>query len=70
MKLKGNRLKFISQINRDGKGVTGVKYPMHWANTEFNITSLSISNSTYIASEFNSFVVKIKPLRLKLINKA
>lgn len=62
MTKKGSELIFISRINRKGLSIEilgGVNMD-HENNTEFNITSLSITNSTYIASEFNSYVVKIK----------
>lgn len=62
MKAKGKDLIFISQIKRDGSGVNPCTEPLYNLDeTEFQITCLSISNGTWIASEFNSFVVKLKP---------
>lgn len=69
MKKKAHELIFISQIKRDGSGTKKVfkkdvkflttnKYAM---KDEFEINRLSISESTYIASGFNSYVVKLKP---------
>lgn len=62
MKKKGNELEFISRILRDGSGTTTdiedeVKLNQ---NDTFKINCLSISQGTYIASEFNSYVVKLK----------
>lgn len=60
--IKGKDLEFISIIHRDGKGVTDVseKDMSHEDNTNFKLTCLSISNQTYIASEFLTYVVKKK----------
>lgn len=62
MKKKGKELVFISQINSDGNGIADVsKEDMtHLDNDKFVINSLSLSNKTFIASEFNSYVVKLK----------
>lgn len=58
----GKELIFISRIKRDGSGVTDVsKEKMDWLNnTIFVLNSLSISNKTYIACEFNSYVVRLR----------
>jgi len=69
----GKKLDFISLIKRDGSGVVMVgeewnsdmDYPkiddMSYVDDDvFNITCLSLTNKTFIASGFNSFVVKIK----------
>ncbi len=63
MKLKGNKLIFISRINRDGSGTEPLKRGLKkWLNTEhFEVNGLSMSENTYIASGFNSYVVKLKP---------
>ena len=60
--VNGSELEFISQINRDGSGVTKVKgeYSHYMRNDTFNINCLSLSQKTYIASGFNSFVVRFK----------
>lgn len=60
--IKGKDLIFISNIHRDGKGVTDLtKSDMsHENETNFKVVCLSISNKTFIASEFNSYVVKKK----------
>ncbi len=62
MKLKGKDLIFISRILRDGSGVTDVsKESMkHLNEDKFRMSCLSITEKTYIACEFNSFVVKLK----------
>ena len=58
----GSELIFISKINRDGKSVEVLsKNPRSELGTVFKLTSLSISNGTFIASEFNSYIVKLKP---------
>jgi hypothetical protein len=73
MKYKGKQLDFISFIKRDGTGtiMVGTKwdknksYPkvddMSYLDDEiFEVTCLSLSNKTFIASGFNSFVVRIR----------
>jgi len=73
MKKLGKELEFISFIKRDGSGTVEVgtewnsnkDYPktddMCYLNEEeFNINSLSMTYRTYIASGFNSWVVKLK----------
>ena len=73
MKYKGKQLEFISFIKRDGTGTVMVgtewdknkEYPkvddMSYLDDEiFEVTCLSLSNKTFIASGFNSFVVRIK----------
>lgn len=59
---------FISQINRDGNGTTPV--PDHYVkemlenplmkDNPFHVRCLSLTEGTYIAMGFNSFVVRIK----------
>jgi len=59
---------FISRIKRDGSGTKKVfkKDVKHLtenkfaANEDYKITRLSITEGTYIASGFNSYVVKLK----------
>lgn len=60
--LKGKKLHFISVINRNGSGVVNVEKEDHsrMNNDLFKITCLSISQGTFIASETNSYVVKLK----------
>ena len=59
---KGSELIFISWIKRDGSGTDDVsKVDMaHLNDSVFNLNSLSLTHETYIASEFNSYVVKLK----------
>ena len=64
---KASELEFISRIKRDGSGVQilGKKDCEKLASSEhiddvFTLNSLSITNGTYIASGFNSYVVKFK----------
>jgi len=68
MTKKPNELIFISRIKRDGSGTRKVfkKDIKHLTENKFakdddyEINCLSISNGTYIASGFNSYVVKLK----------
>lgn len=62
MKKKGKKLIFISQINRDGSGTTPALKNANkvFAEDKFKITRLSLSEKTFIAAGFNSFVVKLK----------
>lgn len=73
MEYLGKDLDFISWIKRDGSGtiMCGSEWnsskdcpkvdDMSYLDNElFDVTILSLSLQTYIASGFNSFVVKIK----------
>lgn len=62
MILKGSRLEFISWIKRDGSGTDSVteEYAKTMQDDKFEVNGLSLTEGTYIASGFNSFVVKIK----------
>jgi len=68
MKLKAKDLEFISIINRDGSGTKPVKKSYLKAMLEnkfmkdelFKVRRLSLTEDTFIAMGFNSFVVKIK----------
>ena len=63
-----HELEFISQIKRDGSGVTKVKKSYLKSMLEnklmkdekFYLKCLSISEKTYIAFNFNAFVVRLK----------
>lgn len=57
----GKNLEFISRIKRDGSGTEPVNDCKHLDNTVFELNCLSITQGTWIASEFNSYVVKLKP---------
>ena len=67
-KAKAKDLEFISWIKRDGSGTEPVPEKMleSMLNNKFskddkyNLNVLSLSNKTFIASGFNSFVVKLK----------
>ncbi len=56
-------LEFISRIERDGKSVTPVDEKtlktLKYQNEEFEVRCLSMSEETFIASNFNSYIVKI-----------
>jgi len=63
MEKKGKELTFISQINRDGSGTDiniSKEYIDMMQNDVFKVFHLSLSEKTFIAIEFNSFVVKLK----------
>lgn len=58
----GKELIFISRIERDGSGVIDVSEMNMSAmdNTIFVLNCLSVSNKTYVASEFNIYVVRLR----------
>lgn len=67
MTKKPSELIFISRIKRDGSGTSRVlKKELHQLNNApyidrtYIINPLSLSEGTYIASGFNSYVVKLK----------
>ena len=62
MKKLGKDLDFISLIKRDGSGTKKVKKKLIELIQEdnFKVNRLSITENTFIASGFNSFVVRIK----------
>jgi hypothetical protein len=68
MKKKANELEFISQIKRDGSGTTKVKKSYLKSmlenslmkNEDFELHCLSLTENTFIAFNFNAFVVKLK----------
>lgn len=60
MKKLGSELDFISWIKRDGSGTEPVEDARYLANERFKVHCLSLTNKTYIAHGFNSFVVKLK----------
>ncbi len=63
MEKLGRDLIFISQINRDGSGTdTNISkdYISMMQDDVFKVFHLSLSEKTFIAIEFNSFVVKLK----------
>ncbi len=73
MRLKNNKAKakdldFISWIKRDGSGTEPVPDDMLESmlnnkfskDDEYKLNVLSLRNKTFIASGFNSFVVKLK----------
>lgn len=61
---KGSELDFITCIKRDGSGVTGAAHIPEMIdahqNDEFILHRLSITEDTWIAIGFNSFIVKLK----------
>lgn len=68
MKKKAHELEFISQIKRDGSGITKVKKSYLKAMLEnslmkdedFELHCLSLTEKTFIAFNFNAFVVRVK----------
>lgn len=68
-RVNGSELIFISQIKRDGSGTSkrGVSKKMvdeYLSKEEFTVLCLSMSNRTYIAHGFNSYVVQFKDCKL------
>lgn len=64
MRVKGSELEFISAIKRDGSGTLRIKRTEleHLNNEMFTLLRLSISEDTYLAHGFNSYVVRRKPI--------
>lgn len=68
IKKKAHELIFISQINRDGSGTSKVSESYLKSmlenrlmkDSDFDVRVLSLSEKTFIASNFNSFVVRLK----------
>ena len=64
MKKKAKKLKFISRIKADGSGTEpipkGLLENTPLLEKKLKLTCLSMSKGTYIASGFNTFVVKLK----------
>ncbi len=68
MTKKAHELEFISQINRDGSGTEPVKesylkYMLEGTlvkDSDFELHRLSLSENTWIAFNFNAFVVKVR----------
>ena len=64
MRKKAKKLEFVSRIKTDGSGTEKVPEGLLkndlFLNEKLKITCLSISKGTYIASGFNSFVVRLK----------
>ena len=67
-KAKASELTFISVIKRDGSGtepvnsdeITNLLETFGNQNREHELRCLSMSQGTFILSEFNSYVVKLK----------
>lgn len=68
MKKKAHELEFISQIKRDGSGTIKVKKSYLKAMLEnplmkdedFELHFLSLTEKTFIAFNFNAFVVRVR----------
>ncbi len=67
MTKKANELEFISRIKRDGSGTVAITDEdkeflsnSKYVDEKFILNSLSITEKTFIASGFNSYVVKLK----------
>jgi hypothetical protein len=63
MTRKGKELEFISWIKRDGSGTQMVKKSLIKLLQEdtLELHCLSLTQKTFIAHGFNSFVVRLKP---------
>lgn len=65
MKKKANELEFISIINRDGSGTEIIKEDhITKQDAEYDLHCLSVRHKTYIALNFNAFVVRIKEQKI------
>lgn len=70
LKKKAHELEFISVINRDGKGVSEVpqsyldacKMNSLMRDDYYSLHALSITEGTFIAFNFNAYIVKIKKI--------
>lgn len=70
MKKKAHQLEFISQIHRDGSGTSKVKesyLKSMLENTlmkdeDFELHCLSLTEKTFIAFNFNAFVVRLRSI--------
>lgn len=62
MKIQGSKLEFISWIRRDGSGTDKVEESLIelMQDEYFELNGLSMTEKTFIASGFNSFVVRMK----------
>jgi hypothetical protein len=60
MKAKVKELQFISLIKRDGSGVITKDITPSDEEEMYNLYTLSITNATFIAIAFNTYVVKLK----------
>lgn len=68
LRKKAEDLIFISQVNRDGLGTSSIPESYLKAVIEnslmkdelYDLHSLSITNGTFIAMNFNAYVVKLK----------
>lgn len=86
MEKKGKQLKFLSFIKRDGSGtvtcgstwngemgIPKVDDMSYLDNDDFTLHALSLSERTFIAHGFNSFVVRLKrdtrPMKPKKFKK-
>jgi len=62
MKKKGKDLDFISEIGTNGKIIKDISMAdmSYYDQDIFILNTLSVPQKTYIASAFNSYVVKFK----------
>ena len=69
MEKLGKELEFISRIKRNGSGTKRVKKPLIelMQGDTFKINCLSMTEKTFIASGFNSFVVRIIQDKTKVL---
>lgn len=58
MKAKGYELEFLYRILPDGSGTVKTHVRPSQDKCEYRMSRLSISNDTWIASEFHSYIVK------------
>lgn len=65
--VKGHELIFLKRINKQGDSspILSHEENRHYSDDNFQITCLSISEGTYIASGFSTFVVKLKNIQIR-----
>lgn len=69
--MKGSELIFLRRIQRDGSGTRMVRkdYIEMMKDDTFQVKCLSMSQKTYIAMGFNSFVVRLKDCPILKLNE-
>jgi len=66
MKVKGKDLEFIYRIQPTGEAIPVKDIPEIMLNQYFYCKPLSISEKTWIASNFSTYVVKVKEMPMQI----
>lgn len=61
-RIKGDQLEFIGLISRDGKNILPVTESVYEDHKDeyYTLNGLSTTHKTFVASGFNTFIVKLK----------